>query len=254
MINNNILTSNDFMFAPYNPGIGIDSGALYLATSKTNPQIQYVIKSEYPELACNEFMYHKVAESVGLHMQAVKLFQGIKEKEYATGIRFSPNARKFDHKTATEENIRDFYAFHSLYVILNEEDSQEFYIDEQERVFKLDNAASFNMSSTIAISLAADKKKINSNVKALIQSSLNYIEYNKYRLMMELLIKNYGQESRSAYLEMFERFVEFDESVLDEAYGSLDIIYPNWLSDYYCEFIYIRKAECRRFLREVGGL
>jgi len=61
----NFLDARGFTFAPFmhpfhEEGHG-DSGTLELATSKKNPDEQYIIKSKFPELGCNEFMYHRVA-------------------------------------------------------------------------------------------------------------------------------------------------------------------------------------------------
>jgi len=248
-----VLKASAFTFAPYSAGG--DSGALFLAVSRKNPGVRYVIKSATPELACNEFMYSKIASLLGLHTQEAKLFKGIRGHKYAVGIRFSPNARKFRHDDADESNRRDFYAFQTLYVILNEEDSQEFFIDERERVFKLDNAAAFNIGAILAgatFTGAIPDKWMESKIESLIQSSLSHTEYDKYGIMLRILTERYGQEAGNVSLDMFKRFAAFDETALDEAYISLDVVYPERLSDYYREFIRNRKAECGRFLREKG--
>ena len=256
MADSNILNAKDFTFAPYTPGVGSDSGALHLAASKADPQIQYVIKSASPELACNEFMHHKITAALGLHTQEVKLFRGVRESKYAAGIRYSPDARAFDLVNCSEANRRDFFAFHTLYTILNEEDSQEFFIDGQGRVFKLDNAAAFNLNLyTLAALVRPDINagQVEAFIKNMMQASLQFTEYDKYAIIRRVLIDKFGPDSESACLEMFKRFADFDDSVLDEAYESLDAIYPEWLSDYFCEFILIRQDECKRYLREVGG-
>ena len=172
MTDKNIYNAKDFDFVPYNPSLGSGSGALFLATSETDPQIQYVIKSESPELACNEFMYHKIVSALGLHTQEVKLFQGTKWSKFAAGIRFSQHAKPYLYEESTDANRCDFFSFLALYVILNEEDSQEFYIDGQDRVFKLDNAAAFNLTPMLApaITLAGKlPKAAEDNFKQLIQ-------------------------------------------------------------------------------------
>jgi len=249
----NICNAKDFEFVPYSPSVGSDSGMLYLATLKSNPLIQYVIKSESPELACNEFMYHKIASALGLHTQEVKLFEGVRGSKYAAGIRFSSNARKFNYEESTDANFCDFFSFLALYVILNEEDSQEFYIDEHDRVFKLDNAAAFNFTPTIAPAIVLEgkmPKAMEANFKQMIKTSLNYVEYNKYNIMCSVLAEKHGQKAESAMLGLFEKFAGFDDTMLDEAYDSLDKIYPEWVSGYYSEFVVIRQAECKRFLKE----
>jgi hypothetical protein len=255
MADHNILNAKDFTFAPYNPSVGTDSGKLLMATAKGDAQVRYVVKAASPELACNEFMYHKVAAALGLHTLEVKLFEGVAGSRDAAGIRFSPSARLFDCRTATAENFRDFCAFHTLYVILNEEDSQEFYIDERERVFKLDNAASFNFTPTISMPALANAGKnagkLNPVLKEMLHRCLNHVEYTKYKFICEILVEKFGSESEDACLSLFDRFAAFDDSVLDEAYRSLNMVYPEWLSEYYCEFILIRQAACKKYLRDL---
>jgi len=106
-----ILNAKDFTFEPFTPPKGGDSGSLLLATLKTNPREQYVIKGNYQEAVCNEFMYHHVAAALGLQTQETRLFKGVKKQKRSVGIRYIPNARLFDHSTASEENKEIFYKF-----------------------------------------------------------------------------------------------------------------------------------------------
>lgn len=57
---------------PLHPDEDGDSGAMELANLKDDPLLQYVIKGKrtYPEIACNEFMYHKVATALGRYYDA----------------------------------------------------------------------------------------------------------------------------------------------------------------------------------------
>lgn len=246
-----ILDAADFTFAPFMPEREGDSGALQMATLKVDSRIQYIIKSATPELACNEFMYHKIASALGLYTQEVKLFRGILNCPYAAGIRYSPKAQKFICADADIANRHDFYRFETLYVILNEEDSEEYYIDELNRVFKLDNAASFHINYYFA-GVAFSKKKLSAKTEHSLHSMLMHTEYAKYNILHRIIIDKHGEEAGKVCMEMYERFAAFDETLLDAAYKTLDSIYPSWLSDYYCEFIQIRKAECERFVREKG--
>ena len=69
MPDSNFIDARGFTFQPLlhplHPDEVGDSGAMELATSKTDSSEQYVIKRNiYPEIACNEFMYHKVATAL----------------------------------------------------------------------------------------------------------------------------------------------------------------------------------------------
>jgi hypothetical protein len=82
-MNNNFIDARHFTFAPFphplHPDEPGDSGVLEIATSKKNPIEQYIVKTGYPELGCNEFMYHRVAKALGLYTQEAKLICGSKQ-------------------------------------------------------------------------------------------------------------------------------------------------------------------------------
>jgi len=249
-VNDDILQAGDFTFEPFNPGIGGDSGALQLATAKTDPQIQYIVKSATPELACNEYIYHKIASALGLNTPEVKLFHNNSKLKYAAGIRFIAEARKYLYDKNADDNegyIADFCAFQTLYVILNEEDSQEFYLDGQGRLFKLDNAASFNIGSYDIVLIG---RKNRQDALKIFEAKLNFTEYDKYGIILRILTERYGAAGKNACLSMFKRFSVFDEKALDDALESLDNVYPVELGDYYLKFVISRTALCERFLRE----
>ena len=254
MKNANFIDSLSFIFTPFHPpnykGEPGDSGALELATSKHNSEEQYVIKYGYPEIACNEFMYHKVTEALGLYTQEVKMIMGKKKYHRAAAIRYVPNARKFYLETADSENFKAFFEFEALYVILNEGDSHEYYLDEQNKLFKLDNADSFTVQETTIRRFMGDP--IGYFFLPDIEAPLNSVGYNWYGMMLDKFTQEYGQAAADAYLSVIQQFAEFDEDVLEEAYAALDKQYPRMLKEYYARCISIRKETCRKFLSEVG--
>jgi hypothetical protein len=251
MIENNVLNAEDFSFALYVPKARGDSETLQLAALKSNPQIRYVVKGGSPEIACNEFMYHHVASTLGICTQEARLFKGVNDCRYAVGIRYVPDAKEFVHGEANKANRRDFYAFQVLYVILNEEDSREFYYNEQGRVFKLDNAASFNLQSYVVQSIfAAGQKKTPDIIRQILTSGLNLTEYARYGIVLGILNKVFGQSAADAGYDMFKRFAAFDETQLNLAYEALDKVYPSTISNYYRDFIRNRKSECTHFVRK----
>ena len=253
----NFIDARSFIFQqfphPLHPEEVGDSGAMELATSKTDPTEQYVIKrgNTYPEIACNEFMYHKVATALGLYTQDVKLISGSKEYRRSAAIRYAPNARIFSLKTSSEENFRAFFQFEALFVILNEDDSHEYYLDEQGRMFKLDNAAAFTVQQTTV--LFFDGSPLGRFFIPDINAPLNAVGYDWYHLKHEQFMREHGQTAVDAYLSVIQRFSEFDETVLYEAYDDLSKQYPNALSQYYDRCLRIRKETCRRFLDEING-
>jgi len=213
MIENAILSAKDFIFAPFAPDVGGDSGALLLATLNGDPGIKYVVKGGYSEVACNEFMYHHVAAALGLYTQETKLIKGIPGKKYAVGIRYVPNARKFILDEASEDNRRTYFKFWTLYRILNENDSEEYFYDEQDRVFKLDNAASFNLDTNVVDgALKYKSKEPPAIVWHMLISGLDHIEYENYAIIINILNKYNGRAAAETAFEFIGQFSEFDLS------------------------------------------
>jgi len=255
MPDSNFIDARGFTFQPFphplHPDEVGDSGAMELATSKTDPREQYVVKRghTYPEMACNEFMYHKVAAALGLYTQDVMLIAGSKDYRRSAAIRYVPNAREFRLKTSSEDNFRTFFEFEALFVILNEDDSHEYYLDEQGRMFKLDNAAAFTIQQTTV--LYFDGSPLGRFFVPDINAPLNAVGYDWYGLKYDEFMRERGQAAVDAYLSMIRRFSEFDETVLYEAYSVLEKQYPKALTQYYDKCIRIRKETCRRFLHEI---
>jgi len=133
----NIIQENDYKFEVFKPSVGSDSGVLMLATKMTDENVQYVVKCQVEWNPASEFIYHKVATALGIHTQEVKLFKRLMEAKYACGIRYCANAYKIQEYCADNPNRSDFFRFMALYQILNEEDSEEFYADSKDRLFKL---------------------------------------------------------------------------------------------------------------------
>jgi hypothetical protein len=241
-----ILSADDFMIDVFEPDIGGDSGMLRLAALRSDKSVRYVVKGGSPEIACNEFMYHHIAAALGMYTQEARLIQGSGVPAFSVGIRFIPNAQPFRLDSANEENRRMYYAFETLYVILNEEDSHEYYIDEQERVFKLDNAASFNLQPYVVRD--AMISELRDQTSGLLNNALELIEYEKYGIIVDIHKKRCGQAAVRASLDMFRRFSELDETLLGEAFTALGKLYPKTIVGYYRDFIRSRKNECGRFL------
>ena len=248
MATDNFLDTRQFTFKlfphPLHPDDIGDSGALQLATSKTDPLTQYIVKNGFPELGCNEFMYHKVASALGLYTQNAKRFKN-KQYKNAAAVRYVPNARLYRHSEASLENRKAFYSFEALFCILNETDSHEYYLDGDDRLFKLDNAASFKLD----LSPAAQALSMMSG-GADIFSGARETESEKYELTRICLIRECGQEADEPYTETFQRFAELDMEVFDEAADALEKNYPSYIVGYLYNFIKYRIKSCRQYIDE----
>jgi hypothetical protein len=135
----NIIQEKDYRYEVFKPSVGSDSGVLMLATKLTDDCVQYVVKCQVEWNPVSEFIYHKVARALGIYTQEVKLFKSLLEAKYACGILYCANAREIGGIDVNDINHRNYFRFKALFLILDEDDTVEYYVDEQNRLFKLDN-------------------------------------------------------------------------------------------------------------------
>jgi hypothetical protein len=246
----NLISAVDYKFEPFPQSQGEgDSGRLLLAIDVNAPDERYVVKAGTPEIPVNEFIHHKIASALGLHTQKVRLFKGFPECKYAVAIRFCPAAKTYSPEGQPGFDP-DYFRFLALYEILGEEDSREIYIDGDNRVFKLDNAAAFHLTE-LSMKLLLKKTRspwIRKAIDDEIERFLVTAENQRYSIMIETLREYHGEIAVNACVTVFERFAGLDFALLDEAFASLYKVYPKIVSDYLRRFLSVRQATCRKFL------
>ena len=127
------------------------------------------------------------------------------------------------------------------------------FYDEQGHVFKLDNAASFNMdTSKVEAVLKYGKKEPPAYVMQLIINGLDFIEYENYGRTLRDLNKYYGRLAVESGFDLIRRFSEIDLSKIEAACDTLEKIYPDTITEYYPAFIERRVNACKRFLEELS--
>jgi hypothetical protein len=130
-------------------------------------------------------------------------------------IRYAPNAKLFRVMEADEHSRLVFLAFETLYAILCEGDSREYYTDSEACVFKLDNASAFTVDTLTIQWFDGD-----SEAYVFLSDVTNKLRniYNSYlKFQFETLKKNFGKPSEESFTENIRRFAGFDENVLNEA-------------------------------------
>ena len=65
--------------------------------------------------------------------------------------------------------------------------------------------------------------------------------------MADKILEVHGNDALKTYLNTFTRFAELDLSVLDEAFASLDRVYPKTFSEYLRRFLEARQSACKEF-------
>ena len=250
--NDELLNKDDFTFDIFSTNEIGDSGVLKIATLKSDKTVQYIIKSESSVFGCNEFMYHHVAKALGLYTQEVRLFKNEDGKVlYPVGIRYADGIKGFSYKKAkNDENKRDFHRFETLYYILNEEDSHEYYTDKHGKLFKLDNAAAFNMTFMTYGFVTTKSNDLPVEFRHCGEYAMRNADRVMYDIYIESLPKYYGQEAVEISMETFRAFSELDMSLLENAFVTLGKVYPAAIVNYYREFLLVRKNECKQFVLE----
>ena len=241
----NIIQEKDFKYDVFKPSIGGDSGVLMLATKLTDESVQYIIKCQVEWNPASEFIYHKVAAALGMYTQEVKLFKSLMEAKYACGIRYCAEALKINDFDANDPNQADYFRFMALYQILNEEDSEEFYADGQNRVFKLDNAEAFYLSSAYGLLVKKAKTKSQWIKMAMDEDTDRFVDKldkHYYSMMADKIAEVYGKGAVKIYLDTFTRFAGLDIFMLEEAFTSLDRVYPKTFSEYLRRFLEARQS------------
>jgi len=146
-----------------------------------------------------------------------------RSKEYrrSGAIRYVPNARLFDLETSSPENFRAFIEFEALFVVLFEDDGHEYYLDGQNRLFKLDNASSFTVSENTINWFSGD---VNTHTFLPdINAPLESARCNNYRLTLQLYKEMYGEVVVDAYLSLNASLVSM------KIFWKMPI--PHWISN-----------------------
>lgn len=123
LVSADVLETSDFTFAKFMIDRVGDSGQLLLAKRKTDRSEQYLVKHAFTDCAANEFVYTKLAQTMGYHMPDAKLFRlssGEKRSyfktEYIIGEQFlsliddDPSFETIQNQASNWQDIFGFYA------------------------------------------------------------------------------------------------------------------------------------------------
>jgi hypothetical protein len=132
-ISEDILNTKDFVFEKY-PHSG-DSGQLLLARNKLDKQNKYIIKHEYYDCACNEYIYSKIGNQMGISIAPVKMFLitdkfKIFKSDFVCGVQYFEDCIHVGYKDIIEnkndiKNWRDYFKYYGLESLFFESDGIE---------------------------------------------------------------------------------------------------------------------------------
>lgn len=245
-----VVQTADFTFSPLCTSVGPgDSGNLLLAKRKADRREQYLVKHAYTDCACNEFVYTKLAQSMGYHMPNAVLFQlspsenrRCFQTEYIIGTRYLNLVNPFPSFQKIREqahNWREYFSFAALYVITNEMDGLETPLADDGYIYRVDTTDAFPISN-YQLDFAGVNQELNGvNFKQAIRSQLissNFDQMLCTRSCDEWLKKCMelgGSEGRAAFLEPFARIQEIRIEYIDDFLNTLCYFYPDYIGEYF---------------------
>ena len=262
-----IVQTADYVFARFSEPEG-DSGRLLVAKQKSNRKVQYLVKHEYTDCACNEFVYTKLAQAMGYCMPDAVLFQlstGEKrtyfKTEYIIGERLlnvvnaAPTYAEIREKA---ENWQQYFCFYGLYAMLLESDGLEVLLADDHRIYRVDTTDAF-LISNLELDQAAIRHEFNGSIpyEAIIKHllSLNFDRVfdrdNCERILSGCLATD--SKCLSFFLEPFQRIHEISDDYIDNFLNTLCYFYPDYIGEYFKRYLATLKKHCAIYYKEKIG-
>lgn len=241
-----------------------DSGMLYLATSKKNSSEKYILKHQYFDCACNEYMYSQIGNKIGVKIAPVKLFivdekESIFKTPCVCGIKYLDSSEHVSFKYVEEnknsiKNWQDYIKIISLESIFEESDGIEV-LKYNNEIYRIDTTDSF--ISEYFISGLFNNKLSNNEREIFKNMLLKSAERNsKYRIMgwklnLENFIKNYGKEYKNIYLKPFKDLNKISSKDIKTWTKKLEEIYPPVIERFFVTYFEYLNKDIKLFLKEL---
>lgn len=269
IMNNDILPIENYIFkkAPIKR-IG-DSGKLLLAINTHNKSEKYIVKHEFIDCACNEFMYSKLGQLLGLKFADVKFFNTLTPPlnplfttEDVIGIEYldlENDNVSFDEIKNKCKNFEDYFKYIAIRKLFYDIDSFEIALDKQGYIYKLDNSATFCISNFILqyiyINFDREINGIHINIEKFTKKQfIKQLEYYKshdyinYENTLSSIKTKYGIEYTKYFLEPFYNLANLDLSSMDNIINTLCYFYPDYIGNYYKQYMEITQNKVKKFL------
>ena len=263
-----ILYTSDFTIEKYSiTNKEGDSGSLFLATNKKDKSDKYILKHEYYDCACNEYMYSKIGNSMGINITPVKLFY-VDDKlkkfksDFVCGIKYLEGATHIGIKNvlANKDNINnweDYFRFRGMEKLFLEGDDIEVLLYNN-YIYRIDTTDGFNIGHGDISYLAYDYEYEGINVRDYMEKFLlkkanlnvNHI-VNLWQFDKNFFLKYYDKKYLKYYLEPFYWLDNINEEDIIEWTRILTYIYPDIVGEYYKVFLENLKKAVIIFLLEV---
>ncbi|MDK2932957.1 MAG: hypothetical protein PWP27_767 [Clostridiales bacterium] len=212
--------------------------------------------------------YSKLSNAMGIKVPYVKLFSISPEEkrpyfntEYIAGIEYLDIINEnIDFNFILENDVanwQDFFKFKALYCMFNERDSFEIVLTSENFIYKIDNTASFDISNFTIDPLGIDMEINDINIKLHIAQQLfNQLKHTKdnkssfdFDYYLQKFVEKYGRQYASYFLQPLSDIQNVSNDYIDSFLNNLCYIYPDFLGDFYKQYIDIIKIRARNYLK-----
>lgn len=264
LVSADVLETSDFTFAKFMIDRVGDSGQLLLAKRKTDRSEQYLVKHAFTDCAANEFVYTKLAQTMGYHMPDAKLFRlssGEKRSyfktEYIIGEQFlsliddDPSFETIQNQASNWQDIFGFYAMENMF---SEGDGIEVVLAADGLLYRIDTTSSFAVSNWdldyAGIDIECQGKNINDAVRGRLLSRTfdASLHANSFDWHLKYYKEHYGDVCVEPYLQPFMRVQQISNEYIDRILNTLCYFYPDYIGDYYKKYISALQKAAAEFL------
>jgi hypothetical protein len=238
----------DFKFEIHSDGG--DSGQLYLAMRGTDGK-KFIVKHEYADCVCNEFVYFAIAKELGLKVLECNLFEtnnsGIFKYGRAIAIEYIEKQKigKIVGNKSKVKNWQEFFYHWALYTAFLEADGMEMIVDKNGYCYRIDTTDALALSDTFALGISHP---------VAFEHLCKHMPENERMIFDELTFKSreikekYSQEEYGLFRGAIEKLAHFDLEKLNPYLNELCKVYAKEIKAYYIKFLTSCKNACNRFL------
>lgn len=245
-----------------------DSGNLYLATNKYNNNEKYILKHEYYDCACNEYMYSKIGNKMGINLPPVKLFvldnkENKFKSDFVCGIKYLENCKHvtFNYIEKNKDNInnwQDYFKMLCLETLFDESDGIEV-VKYNNLIYRLDTTAAFTISNIDILPLAYDYNNNGINIrefasKSILNSAKRNTDsrINRWESNINLFLKKFGNKYLNYYLETYQLLENISDKDIEDWTNILTFFYPNIIGEYFKIYFSNLKLDVKAFLTKIN--
>ena len=269
LVSDDVVQTADYVFSRINPtGTIGDSGQLLLAKCKSDRSRRYLVKHAYTDCSANEFVYTKLAQSMGIKMPDAVLFQlseGEKRRyfktEYIIGLKYlnitveTPTFRQIREQA---HNWQDYFRYIAMYHMFLEGDSLETPLASDGFIYRVDTTDAFLLSDGYLSHAGLNVEADGVNIKNTVHKYVREFEYDQlwkysdFDHVKHQLAEKYGMENIQYFLEPFVLIQEIQDDYIDSFLNTLCYFYPDFIGDYFKCFISALRKESRAYLKSIN--